>query len=186
MRRRKPSKRRQRLQRFHQPRRCHQLRFPRLQRHLAADDGNAIIEFVFVALIVLVPLIYLIVAVAVVQRARLATTNAARDVGRAVATSDSLAEAPERARVALRLALANQGLRPDEVELSFVGAGTPCQAAGAAAGAGEAPSLAPGTEFAVCVVRRQRLPAVPRLLSGRGVTMVGRYLVHVDDFRPSR
>jgi hypothetical protein len=27
------------------------------------------------------------------------------------------------------------------------------------------------------------LPAVPTVLSGRGVTIIGRYLVHVDDFR---
>ncbi|HTZ44857.1 MAG TPA: hypothetical protein VMB79_13420 [Jatrophihabitans sp.] len=147
----------------------------------AGEEGNAIVEFVFVALIVLVPLIYLVVAVAVVQRARLATTDAARDVGRAVATSGSLAEAAGRGQVALRIALANQGLRPDEVELRYVGAGESCQAS-----SGRAPSLAPGAEFAVCVVRHQRLPAVPRLLSGRGITTVGRYVVHVDDFRPAR
>jgi len=145
------------------------------------DDGNAIIEFVFVAILVLVPLVYLIVAVAVVQRSRLATTNAARDVGRAVATADRLAEAPARAQAALRIALANQGLRPPDVQLRFVGVGADCQA-----GSDQQPTLAAGAEFRVCVIRHQRLPAVPGVLAGRGIITIGQYVVHVDDFRPSR
>jgi hypothetical protein len=43
--------------------------------------------------------------------------------------------------------------------------------------------LAPGAVFAVCVVRHTRLPGVPTLLAGHGITTVGRYLIHVDDFR---
>ena len=148
---------------------------------LASEDGNAIIEFIFVAVLVLVPLVYLIVAVAVVQRSRLATTNAARDVGRAVATSDRLTEAPARAQAALRIALVNQGLRPPDVQLRFVAPGADCQRA-----AEQPPDLTAGTEFQVCVIRHQRLPAVPTVLSGRGITTIGRYVVHVDDFRPDR
>ena len=147
----------------------------------SADEGSAIIEFVFVALLVLLPLVYLIVAVAVVQRSRLATTNAARDVGRAVATSDRLDQVPARAQAALRIALANQGLRPADVELRFVAAGADCRS-----GASQPPSLAAGAEFGVCVIRHQPLPAVPTVLSGRGITTIGRYLVHVDEFRASR
>jgi Flp pilus assembly protein TadG len=151
-------------------RRCEQLR-------RTGEQASAIIEFVFVAVLVLVPLVYLIVAVAVVQRARLATTNAARDVGRAIATSDTAGEAEVRAQAALRAALRGQGLTPAEVELRYVEAGTDCQ------GPATAPSLAPASVFAICVIRRQPLPAIPTLLSGRGVTVIGRYLVHVDDFR---
>lgn len=142
------------------------------------DDGNAMIEFVFVAILVLVPLIYLIVAVAVIQRGRLATTNAARDVGRAIATSDSTNQAAVRAQAALRIAIADQGLDPADVQLRYVPAAADCQS-----GAGIVPSLAAGSEFEVCVIRHQRLPAVPSVLSGRGVVTIGRYLVHIDDFR---
>lgn len=145
---------------------------------LAAEDGNAIVEFVFLAVLIMLPLVYLIVAVAVVQRSRLATTNAARDVGRAIATSGGLGEAPVRAAAALRIALANQGLRPPDVQLRYVAAGADCQA-----GAGQPPTLAAGAEFQVCVIRHQRLPAVPGVLSGRGITTIGRYVVHVDEFR---
>jgi Flp pilus assembly protein TadG len=148
---------------------------------LGQDDGNAIVEFVFVAVLVLVPLIYLIVAVAVVQRARLATTNAARDVGRAIATSDSADQADVRAQAALRIAVANQGLRPGDVQLRYVAPGADCQSGGQVV-----PSLSAGAEFQVCVIRHQQLPAVPTVLSGRGITTVGAYLVHVDEFRTIR
>ncbi|MGI8667526.1 MAG: hypothetical protein ACR2N4_16115 [Jatrophihabitans sp.] len=133
------------------------------------------------AVLVLVPLIYLIVAVAVVQRARLATTDAARDVGRAIATSQTLAEADGRAQAALRIALANQGMTPADIQLRYVAAGDSCQS-----GPAVTPSLAPGAQFQVCVIGHQALPAVPRVLFGRAVVTVGRYLVQVDDFRTIR
>lgn len=142
-----------------------------------AERASAIIEFVFVAVLVLVPLIYLIVAVAVVQRGRLATTNAARDVGRALATSTTAGQAELRAQAALRVALHGLGLAPADVELRYVEAGADCRSEPTV------PSLAPASVFAVCVIRHQPLPAVPTVLSGRGVTIIGRYLVHVDDFR---
>lgn len=148
--------------------------------NLLRQDGeraSAIIEFVFVAVLVLVPLIYLIVAVAVVQRSRLATTNAARDVGRAIATADSAPQAESRAQAALRVALRGQGLTPEQVELRYVAASTDCR------GPETTPSLAPASVFAVCVIRHQPLPAVPTVFSGKGVTIIGRYLLHVDDYR---
>ena len=64
----------------------------------ATTPGNAIIEFVFVAVMVMVPLVYLVVAVAVVQRNQLAVTQAARDAGRAFATSDTAGRRPGAGR----------------------------------------------------------------------------------------
>lgn len=157
------------------------MRIPLQQRcklvRQTGEQASAVIEFVFVAVLVLVPLVYLIVAVAVVQRSRLATTNAARDVGRAIATSATAEQAEGRAQAALRAALHGQGLTPADVELRYVAAGADCQ------GPTAVPSLAPASVFGVCVIRRQSLPAVPTVLAGRGVTVIGRYLVHVDDFR---
>jgi len=147
-----------------------------VRRRVADERGNAIIEFVFVAVIVMVPLVYLIAAVATVQRNTLAVTDAARDAGRAFATSDDAGSAAARARVAVRLALGDQGL-PDDAELRFVAAAAGCD------GPAVTPRLAPGAEFAVCVSRSVALPGVPSLLAGRGIRTVGRYVVHVDDFR---
>ncbi len=142
-----------------------------------ADGGSAIVEFVFLAVVVMVPLVYLIVAVSVVQRSRLAVTDSAREVGRAYATSPTAAQSMPRARAALRLSLASVGLHPDDVELRFVAAGSSCTSAAIE------PVLDPGAVFAVCVTRKVRLPAVPSVVAGRGIHTVGIYVVHVDDYR---
>jgi len=147
-----------------------------VSRLQADDSGNAIIEFVFVAVVVLVPLVYLIAAVATVQRTQLAVSDAARNAGRAFATSSNPASAPVRAQAAVRLALADQGL-PDDATVRFVAAGAGCAAPPVI------PVLAPGAVFTVCVSRHVVLPGVPTVLSGRGITSVGEYVVHVDDFR---
>jgi hypothetical protein len=140
------------------------------------DSGNAIIEFVFVAVMILVPTIYFVTAVASVARSRTAVMQAAREAGRAFATGRSTSDALARAQAAVRLAFDDQGLA-DDARLRFVTAGTGCD------GVPIVPVLAPGAEFAICVNRRAELPGVPTLLAGRGVTTVGRYVVHVDDFR---
>jgi Flp pilus assembly protein TadG len=140
------------------------------------DRGSAIIEFVFVAVLVMVPLVYLIVAVATVQRSSLAVSTAAREAGRAFATADSTADGRQRALTAARLADADQGFT-DEPQLRYVAAGAGCDAAQIS------PQLVPGAEFTICVRRTMTLPAVPSVLSGRGITTVGEYVVHVDDYR---
>jgi Flp pilus assembly protein TadG len=141
------------------------------------DSGSAIIEFVFVAVIVMVPLMYLIVAVASVQRSELAVSQAAREAGRAFATADGPGEAMARARAAVHIALHDEGL-PDDAQLRFVSVTESCTA-----DATVVPTLAPGTQFTVCVSRHAGIPAVPRFLSGQGITTVGRYTVHLDDYR---
>jgi Flp pilus assembly protein TadG len=140
------------------------------------DAGSAIIEFVFVAVIVMVPLIYLVVAVATVQRSELAASQAAREAGRAFATADHPNQALSRAQTAVHIALHNQGL-PDDAEVRYVRAGAGCDAPRVT------PRLVAGAQFTVCVIRRVGLPAVPRFLTGRGITINGKYVVHVDDYR---
>jgi Flp pilus assembly protein TadG len=153
----------------------------RIGRHEELDEGaeagNAIVEFIFVALLVLVPLVYLIVAVAQVQSSGLSVTNAARDVGRAIATTPDGTDPQARADAALRIALDSHGLKSSDVEVRYVAASAECSSAAIT------PLLGPGSEFAVCVTRHQVLPGIPTILSGRGVTTVGRYVVHLDEFR---
>jgi Flp pilus assembly protein TadG len=140
------------------------------------DSGSVIIEFVFVAVIVMVPLIYLVIAVASVQRSELAVSQAAREAGRAFATADTAAEALPRARAAVNLALRNQGL-PDDVSVKFVAAGEPCD------GAAVAPRLSAGAQFTICVIRHVHIPGIPSVLSGKGITTIGAYVLHIDDYR---
>ena len=78
-----------------------------------------------------------------------------------------------------RLALADQGL-PNDAATRFVASGAKCTDPAIT------PRLTPGAEFTVCVTRRVQLPAVPTVLTGRGIRTVGMYLVHVDDFRQVR
>ncbi len=152
----------------------------RWSARLRGDDGNAVVEFVFVAVVVMVPLVYLVVAVAAVQRSNLAVTQAAREAGRAIATADSLGQGQARAEVAVRLALSDQGFDGADATITTVAPDTGCD------GPRVAPTLEPGAEFAVCVTRRFGLPGVPSILDGRGVTTVGRFVVHVDDYAARR
>jgi Flp pilus assembly protein TadG len=142
------------------------------------DSGTAIIEFIFVAIIVMVPLMYLIVAVASVQRSELAVSQAAGETGRAFATAAEPGGAMARARAAVHLALHDEGL-PDDALLRFV------SVTGSCTGPAVVPTLAPGTQFTVCVTRHTGIPAIPRFLTGKGITTVGRYTVHIDDYRAS-
>lgn len=145
-------------------------------RKSADDGGSAIIEFIFVAVIVMVPLVYLVVAVATVQRSELAVSQAAREAGRAFATADRADQALSRARTAVHIALHDQGLS-DDVEVKYVRAGGSC------GGTAVSPRLIAGAQFTVCVIRQVSVPAVPKVLTGKGITTIGKYVVHVDDYR---
>ena len=145
-------------------------------RSWRSDSGNAIVEFVFVAVMIMIPLVYFVTAIASVQRSNLGVSQAAREAGRAFATGSSTVDSLSRARAAARLTLADQGL-PDDAVLRYVAVGVDCR------GAQVDPALTPGAEFAVCVIRHTALPGVPTLLAGQGITTIGRYVVHVDDFR---
>ena len=68
----------------------------------------------------------------------------------------------------------------DAVDLRYVVAGTGCDSAQIQ------PHLRPGAVFTICVERAFSIPGVPSILSGRGVTTVGKYVVHVDDYRTVR
>jgi Flp pilus assembly protein TadG len=152
-------------------------RFDRLLDRGREDAGNAVVEFVFVALVVMVPLIYLIVLFATIQRDQLAVTTAAREAGRAFATADTPAQGLGRARVAAAMAYQDAGLGAS-VQLSFVAADQKCGSAEIT------PTLQAGSEFAVCVVNHDELPAVPVVFQGRhGLSSEGRFVVHIDDYR---
>lgn len=147
-------------------------------RRADGDAGSATIEFIFVGLLVLVPLLYLGVAVFEVQRNTFAVTQAAREAGRAFATADDVSTGEARARYAVTLALTDQGLDATDTDVRFGPVGSGCR--------GGAATLDPGADFEICVVRHFRVPGVPTILDGGNNTATGRYVVHVDDFRSVR
>lgn len=74
------------------------------------DEGSALLEFSYLAVLLMVPLVYVLVTVLQVQSAAFAVTEAARQAGRAYVRADTTAEARDRARTAAGLALADQGI----------------------------------------------------------------------------
>jgi Flp pilus assembly protein TadG len=151
-----------------------------VSRRGRGDRGNALVEFVFLGVLLLVPLMYLALAVSAVQRGLYGVTHAAREAGRAYATG-TVDNAAARAEYAARLALEDQGLSAGAVTIRYGPADADCAAAGP-----EPWPLTPGAEFAICVALPITVPAVPSVLVGDRSTVTGRYVVHADEFRDLR
>lgn len=81
------------------------------------ERGSGLIEFVWLGLILLVPLVYVVVSVFAAQRGAFATTSAARAAGRAYVLAPTDAAGVAQAEAAARQAYADQGLPGDDVTL---------------------------------------------------------------------
>ena len=75
---------------------------------LRGDDGNALVEFTYLAVLLMVPLVYVLVTVFQLQRAAFGVTEAARQAGRAYVTADTAAQGAARAQAAADLAMRDQ------------------------------------------------------------------------------
>lgn len=89
------------------------------------EDGSAIIEFVVLGVLLLVPLIYLVMSVGRVQAGSYAVSTAAREAGRAFVTAQSGEDAAGRAHAAARIAFADQGFG-GLGDLEIACSSTPC------------------------------------------------------------
>jgi hypothetical protein len=152
-----------------------------------ADRGAAVVEFVGLSVLVLIPVIYLMLSVFQVQRSAFGVTQAAREAGRAFATAQTASEAFARAQSAAQTALADQGV--DGVpRVGYVPAGVGC-GGHAPDGQGVA-TLRPGASFVVCVRMKVPLPYSSRArFAGVGpvsIPVTGQYEVVVDDYRRQR
>ena len=74
------------------------------------DDGTALVEFTYLAVLLMVPVVYVLLTVLQVQSAAFGVTEAARQAGRAYVQAATTAEARARAATATELALADQGI----------------------------------------------------------------------------
>ena len=74
----------------------------------SGDGGNAIVEFSWLAVLLMVPLVYVLTTVFQVQRAAFGVTEAARQAGRAYVTADNAAQGARRAQEAADLAMRDQ------------------------------------------------------------------------------
>ncbi|WP_164737358.1 pilus assembly protein [Georgenia sp. SYP-B2076] len=137
------------------------------------DRGSAIVEFLGVSLLLLVPVLYLVLTLSRVQAAAFAAEGAAREAGRIVAQAASLAEATARAERAVELAFADQGFDVD-------GAGALVATCAAD------PCLTPGAVVQVEVGIAVALPLLPSFLDAAvpaEVPVTATHLAVVGEFR---
>ncbi len=131
-----------------------------MSRSAPRDEvGSALVELTWLGLLLLVPLVYLLVAVFQVQSASYAVSGAARAAARAYALAPDEASAPMRARSALSVALADHGIDVDEVGMQVTCRPEPRNC------------LAPGSVISVSVARQVRLPLAPQALGSQAPSL---------------
>jgi hypothetical protein len=149
-------------------------------RHACGDAGNAVLEFVVLATLLMVPLIYIIIAVAQVQGAAYGATEATREAGRAFIGAATSVDAFRQACTAATVALRNEVAAPfdcaTQLHVSCV------SDAGCSAG------LVPGETIRVEIDLTVGLPFLPTSVFGQSLS-VPVHAVHdeiVDPYRTTR
>lgn len=105
----------------------------RWSRWVTDDEGSAALEFITVGLVLLVPLVYLIAALGVIQEQTLGIEAAARHTARVISLAPDAETATARGEQVLAGIVEEYGLDADavEVDLSCTPAGEECPTAGA-------------------------------------------------------
>ena len=138
---------------------------------MKGDDGNALVEFTYLALLLMIPLVYVLTTVFLVQRAAFAVTEAARQAGRAYVQAATPAQGFAVATAAVELAMGDQGL---------AAAGPPAIEA--------ADGLVPGATVRVTVVHEVTLPLIGSLFGEvqPHIPVRATHVQVVDRFREAR
>jgi hypothetical protein len=147
----------------------------RLRERLREETGSALVEFVFVALVVFLPLVYVVAGFSAVQRGVFASTAAAREAGRAMGTAPDPVTGHARALRAAQLAVEDQHVDATDVRLAYAARGASCESGG-----GYSPTLTPGEEFSVCVTVTVRIPLLPEFIDAN--TATGQFVVERDRY----
>ena len=113
------------------------------------ESGTATVEFVWLTILLLVPFVYALIAVFDTQRASFAVSAASRSAARAFLQAADPVSGEQRARVAARVALDDQGVDADVV--------ITCEPS-------PADCLQPGSSVRVVVHTVQPLPLTPSAL----------------------
>jgi hypothetical protein len=144
----------------------------RLHLRLARrDSGRAIVEFLVVGLLLLVPVVYFVITLSRVQAAAFAVSTASREAGRAFTTADDEERAYARAQAAARLSFEDFDFGPDgSIDLRCDG--SPC--------------LRPEGRVEAVATVNLRLPLVPDILRGAlpaALPVSATHVATVDRFR---
>jgi len=144
-----------------------------VRRRQRCEDGSAVVEIVWLGILLLVPLLWVVLSVFEVQRGAFAVTSAARSAARAYALAESDAAGQEQARAAIRQALADQG--GDDRDFRFtVSCQGPCHEA--------------GSVITVRVWHGVDLPLLPEVLGGDAPSfrLDSTHTVPIGQFRDTR
>lgn len=139
------------------------------------QEGTALIEFVWLAILLMVPLVYIVLAVFETQRTAYAASAAARAAGRAFLTAPDEGSAPQRASAAARLAFEDQGSEePFDVRISCRPRPADC--------------LSPGSVVLVRVLTRSDLPLMPAVLGSHtpSIRIESEHAAPYGSFREAR
>lgn len=136
------------------------------------DDGNALVEFCLLVVLLLVPVVYLVVALGRLEAGTFAVHRAAREAGRAFVTGADDRDGRLRGQAAAELAFADLGFGSAQHVVDL--------------GCDQRDCHAPDARVEVLAVLDVRLPAVPRgldraiplhlQLSARQVVVVDRFV----------
>lgn len=107
------------------------------------ERGSAVVEFYFLGIVLLVPLVYVMLTLLDVQRTAYGVTQAAREAGRLLAATGD----EDAALTAAAIALDDQGVEVSGVDLTFECTTEPC--------------FMPGGEITVTVAATVALPLMP-------------------------
>ncbi|SDQ13488.1 hypothetical protein [Microbacterium sp. cf332] len=124
---------------------------PGIPRARECDEGSASLEFLTAGMILLVPIVYLVIALAVVQSSALGAQAAARHVARTIATATDATAADAGARTVLAAIAEEYGM--DAASLSVA---VECR------GTGACPR--PSAVVTVTVRGEASLPLIPPVL----------------------
>lgn len=147
------------------------MRTPATHRAARNEAGSAVVEFVVLAVLMLVPLVYLVMTMARLQAGAYAVSQASREAGRAFVTAPSPEGAAGRAEAAARIAFLDHRFE-DAGRIRVSCDGSPC--------------LRPDGRVEVTATVRVPLPLVPAFVGDTvplAIPVTASHLATVDRFR---
>lgn len=145
-------------------------RTPRRPRPERTEDGRAIVEFVFLGILMLLPLVYLVLTAARIQAATFSASLAGREAGRAFVTARDDSDGQARAQAAATIAFADFAFT-EGATLAVTCDGTPC--------------LRPDGTVRTRATIAVELPLIPDFLASRlpsSVTITSNHVATVDRY----
>ena len=141
-----------------------------------SEAGSALVEVVWLSVLLLVPLVYVLLAAFDVQRASYGVSGAARAAARAYSLAPDEASAPSRAHAAARVAMEDQRL--DAAQVAFEVRCRP----------DPGNCLSPGSLIEVGLRYQVRLPLTPTALGAQtpAVRVEASHTVAYGEFREDR